>query len=193
MLSESDRLAAESAVLALINAVHPQANEETLENTPGRVVRMFEEMLSGTGISAETPLRRAFPIAGAGTVHLQGIQFISVCEHHLLPFFGQVDVAYQPGIDCDVVGLSKIPRSILVLSRRLQLQERFTVEIGEAIMGGMAPTWASVRVVAQHGCVMWRGVKQPMTVTTSCERGDLSDPSYGEFIRRGGLGTAPIF
>ncbi len=146
--------------------------------TPGRWIRAMEEMLGGYGDNPQDYLSTVFDTGSGGAVVVDGIRFTSVCEHHLLPFFGEVTVAYMP--DGKVVGLSKVARTVDILSRRLQMQERLTSEIANAIFNSkMKPFAVGVRVKARHTCLCSRGIRAlgvHMTTRTTLgrERGDES-------------------
>jgi GTP cyclohydrolase I len=140
-------------------------DNEAAENTPMRWRKAFEEMTAGYGMDPAEILSKQFRVASDGLVVVQGIDFVSLCEHHLLPFSGTVSVAYLPVTDAtghaSVVGLSKIPRVVDCFAQRLQLQERMTTEIGEAIYRNLSTVGVAVKAVASHGCMAHRGVAKP--------------------------------
>ena len=142
-----------------------------LVRTPERVADMFAEILSGP---AEDAHRVLTSIAGEGhreMVLVKGISFHSMCEHHLLPFFGSVHVAYIP-MGGRVTGLSKVVRAVDIISSRLQLQERLTTEIADTIADALRPRGVLVVVEAEHLCMSMRGVRKPGCITvTSAVRG----------------------
>jgi len=157
---------------------------EGLERTPDRVARSLAELTSGHAQTVEE-------VVGAGVFHedcsemvmVRDIEFYSLCEHHLLPFFGRVHVAYIP--DGRIIGLSKIPRIVDVFARRLQVQERFTQQVARAIEDVLAPKGVGVVAYASHLCMMMRGVqKQNSAAMTSCLLGSFrSDPkTRNEFL-----------
>lgn len=152
---------------------------EGLMDTPGRIVRMCHELFAGYGSDASEHLATRFEApAGGGVVIERGIRFYSVCEHHLLPFFGQAAVAYLP--ESEVVGLSKIARTVEVYARRLQLQERMTAQIADALAGSLSARGVLVVTEAEHLCMSMRGVSKPGSTT-------LSFAARGEFEADGAL------
>ena len=162
---DKERLAA--AVKEIIAAIGEDGDREGLRDTPDRVARMFEELTAGYKDDAATHLARTFDEEGGALVLEKDIAFSSMCEHHLMPFFGKVHIAYVP--DGKVVGLSKLARVVEVYARRLQLQERMCAEIADAVYGCLAPKGVAVAVEAEHTCMTCRGVKKfgSKTVTYS--------------------------
>lgn len=148
---------------------------EGLDDTPKRVVKAFAEMTSGYNTDPAQILARTFPGENYDElVIVPGIQFVSMCEHHLLPFTGSVVVAYIP--QDRVIGLSKLPRLVECFARRLQVQERMTVQIADAIDEHLKPRGVGVVVRAKHACMTCRGVRQPEAeMVTSVMRGALRD------------------
>jgi len=155
-----------------------------LARTPERVERALKELTQGrTQTVAEVVGHGVFEEDCSEMVLVKDIEFYSLCEHHLLPFFGKVHVAYIP--DGRILGLSKIPRVVDVFARRLQVQERMTVEIAQAIEQVVQPKGVGVVVEAAHLCMMMRGVqKQNSSTLTSCLLGSFrSDPrTRAEFL-----------
>ncbi|MGZ9166250.1 MAG: GTP cyclohydrolase I FolE [Anaerolineales bacterium] len=132
---------------------------EGLEKTPERVARMYPELLAGYQTDLETLVNGAvFHTSNRDMVLVREIQYYSMCEHHLLPFFGKAHVAYIP--DGRIIGLSKIPRLVEMYARRLQVQERMTHQIAEALFGILRPHGVAVLVEGAHLCAMMRGVRQ---------------------------------
>ncbi|MCS6907546.1 MAG: GTP cyclohydrolase I FolE [Anaerolineales bacterium] len=144
---------------------------EGLLHTPERVARMYEELTSGYRIDPDQLINGAlFDIDYADMVLVREIDFYSLCEHHLLPFFGKVHVAYIP--DKKVIGLSKIPRIVEMFARRLQVQERMTNQIADLLEAKLQPKGLAVMVEGSHLCAMMRGVKKSQaTMTTTTMRG----------------------
>jgi GTP cyclohydrolase I len=169
---------------SLIHEVGEDPDREGLVRTPERVARAWEFLARGYGMDAGEILREAvFEEECDEMVVVKGIEVYSLCEHHLLPFYGRAHVAYVP--DGKVVGLSKIPRVVDVFSRRLQVQERMTHEIAVALEKALEPKGVGVVVEAAHLCMMMRGVeKQNSSAVTSCMRGRFrSDPrTRAEFL-----------
>ena len=154
-----DKKRAETAVRELIAAMGEDAEREGLKETPARVARMLEELTAGYADSAKEHLSKTF----------------EECEHHLMPFFGHVHIAYVP---CGrVAGLSKLARTVDVFARRLQLQERMNADIADAIFEHLAPKGVAVVVDAEHTCMTARGVKKIGSSTvTYAVRGEM-DPA----------------
>jgi GTP cyclohydrolase IA len=146
-------------------------DREGLRATPGRVERSMGWLTRGYGMSAEDVIGGAlFDEAHQNMVVVRDIEMYSLCEHHLLPFFGRVHVAYVP--DGRIVGLSKLPRVVEVFARRLQVQERLTEQVADALEQVLRPRGVGVVVEASHLCMMMRGVeKQNSTTVTSAMRG----------------------
>lgn len=161
-------------VRLILEGMGEDPEREGLVETPDRIARMYGELAAGYNEDAAEHLAVRFEASGSGIVLEKDIHFYSMCEHHLLPFFGTAAVAYVP--DGEVVGLSKIARTVEVYARRLQLQERMTEQIADAFMRGLAPKGVMVLVEAEHLCMTMRGVKKPgsKTVTTAA-RGVFAD------------------
>jgi GTP cyclohydrolase IA len=155
-----------------------------LKATPDRMSRALRELTDGYGVKPEDVIADAvFDQDYDEMVVVKDITFFSLCEHHLLPFFGQVHVGYLP--NGRVVGLSKIPRLVDVYSHRLQIQERLTRQIAEALNGALAPRGVGVVVEARHLCMEMRGVETPGgRMITSCMLGTFRrDPrTRAEFL-----------
>jgi GTP cyclohydrolase I len=149
----------EKLIRQILEEIGEDPNREGLKNTPKRIARMFEEIFSGYRQNLEEVINNAIFTADYDEmIVVKDIDFYSMCEHHLLPFFGVVHVAYIP--NGKVIGLSKIPRIVEVFSRRLQIQEKMTVEIAEAINKAINPLGVAVVVEAIHLCSVMRGVKK---------------------------------
>jgi GTP cyclohydrolase I len=157
---------------------------EGLARTPERVARSLRELTQGQTLSvADVIGNGVFKEDCSEMVLVKDIEFYSLCEHHLLPFYGRVHVGYIP--DGRIIGLSKIPRIVDVFARRLQVQERMTVQIAEALRGALTPKGVGVVADARHLCMMMRGVqKQNSSALTSCLLGAFqSDPkTRNEFL-----------
>ena len=156
----------EKAVKLLLEGMGEDPSREGLIDTPRRVSGMYNEVLAGMEQNAEEHLARQFNVEGSDIVIEKDITFYSLCEHHLMPFFGKVHIAYIP--EGKVVGLSKLARTVEVFARRLQLQEQLTRQIADAIEENLSPKGVMVVVEAEHTCMTMRGVKKPgsQTVTT---------------------------
>lgn len=160
-----DKEKIEAGVRLILEGIGEDKEREGLAETPERVARMYEEILGGMGQDAGEHLQKTFTVAGSEMVLEKNITFYSTCEHHLMPFFGQVHIAYVP--DGRVVGLSKLARTVEVYAARLQLQERMTEQIAEAVMEYLAPKGVMVLVEAEHMCMSMRGVKKPGSKTVT--------------------------
>ena len=155
----------EQAVKLLLEGMGEDVTRTGLVETPERVARMYEEILSGYDDSAERHLGKTFPVAESGMILEKDIQFYSLCEHHLLPFFGKVHIAYVP-VD-EVVGISKLLRTVEVFARRLQIQEQMTAQIADAIAKNLKTKGVMVLVEAEHMCVSMRGIKKSGSKTVT--------------------------
>lgn len=165
----------ESYFKKFFNRIGETHGREGLKDTPRRVVNSWKELFSGYNQNPETFLSRTFEANGyQHLVISKNIELYSTCEHHLLPFFGKAHVAYIPGKR--VVGLSKLARTVDCFSKRLQIQERLTEEIADAIDKYLQPKGVGVVIEAKHFCMMSRGVgKQESSMTTSALRGAFKE------------------
>jgi GTP cyclohydrolase I len=166
-----DKAIIEGAIKTILTQIGEDPNREGLLKTPERVAKAYEALTTGYSQDPAQVLGDAlFESNSSQMVLVRDIEFYSLCEHHLLPFFGVACVAYIP--NGRVVGLSKIPRMIEVFARRLQIQERMTEQIADAIMETVKPKGAAVLIGARHLCMEMRGVqKQGAVTTTSALRG----------------------
>jgi GTP cyclohydrolase IA len=162
-------------VRAILAGMGEDPDREGLQDTPKRVEKSLKFLTSGYGTDAKTLLNEAlFTVEYDEMVTIKDIECFSMCEHHLLPFFGKAHVAYLP--QGKVVGLSKIPRLVDMYARRLQVQERLTVEIAHAIEEWVQPRGVAVVIEAMHLCMIMRGVqKQHSVAVTSCMLGAFRD------------------
>lgn len=165
----------EELVEDLLEAIGEDPRREGLLRTPHRVARSYEFMTSGYSQDIDKILNGAiFTEKYNEMVVVKSIEFFSMCEHHMLPFFGKAHVAYIP--NGKIVGLSKIPRVVEVYSRRLQVQERLTQQIAETLQHYLNPLGVGVVIEAKHMCMMLRGVeKQSSAATTSAMLGVFRD------------------
>ena len=152
-------------VRLILEGVGEDVEREGLLETPDRVARMYEEIFAGMYQDAAEPLSKRFHVAGNEMVLEKDIVFYSTCEHHLMPFFGKAHVAYIP--KGEVVGLSKIARTVEVFAKRPQLQEQLTAQIADAINEQLHPMGVMVMLEAEHTCMTMRGVKKPGSKTVS--------------------------
>jgi GTP cyclohydrolase I len=156
----------EEAVREILEEIGEDPDRPGLIGTPERIHRMYTELTAGYHVDAERLLNRAvFDVDYSEMVVVKDIPFYSLCEHHLLPFFGSAAVAYIPR--GKVIGLSKIPRIVEMYARRLQVQERMTQQIAEFLMDRLAPQGVGVVLEATHLCAVMRGVRKPGTIMTT--------------------------
>jgi len=162
------------AVKLLLEGIGEDVNREELVDTPERIARMYAEIMSGMDEKPEEHLSKVFTVDNNEMVLEKDIVFYSMCEHHMLPFYGKVHVAYIP--NGKVVGLSKLARTVEVFAKRLQLQEQMTAQIADAIMDCLSPQGVMVVAEAEHMCMTMRGVKKPGSKTVSiATRGVFED------------------
>ena len=178
-----DDATAEDAVGTILRFIGEDPSRDGLADTPARVVRAWREMTAGYSEDPAQILGTTFEETCDEMVVLSGISFYSTCEHHLLPFYGQASVGYLPG---KVVGISKIARLVNCFARRLQIQERMTREVADAIEQYLDARGVAVVIRAHHLCMGCRGVKQPDSdMITSAMRGVLRSDAVArsEFLR----------
>lgn len=175
---------AEQAIRDLLIAIGEDPDRPGLVETPKRCALMYQELLAGMGHDAAEHLSKQFDVEGAGFLLEKDIPFYSLCEHHMLPFFGKVHIAYLP--KDRVAGLSKLARTVEVYARRLQLQEQMSGQIADDLMRYLDARGVMVVVEAEHLCMTMRGVKKPgaKTVTIACrgafeEDNDLKQTCLG--------------
>ncbi len=160
------------AVKALIQAIGENPEREGMKETPRRVAEMYSELFCGLTKDPVEELRVGFQEGHREMVIVKDVPFYSMCEHHLLPFFGLAHIGYIPNIKGRVVGVSKLARVVETVSRRPQLQERMTTQIADAIVKGLEPDGVAVVIEAEHLCMVMRGIKKPgSSVVTSAIRG----------------------
>lgn len=166
------------AVGLLLEGIGEDAAREGLRETPDRIARMYGEIFSGMDQDAGEHLAKTFAVASNEMVLLKDITFYSICEHHLMPFYGKAHIAYLP--EGRVVGLSKLARTVEVYARRPQIQEQMTIQIAEALMEHLRPQGAMVMLEAEHMCMTMRGVEKPgsKTVTVASRGCFQEDPRW---------------
>jgi GTP cyclohydrolase I len=186
-----DKARISEGVRMILEGIGEDPTRAGIAATPDRVADMYEEIFAGIGVDAQ-PLLSV--VAGAGhdeIIMVRDIPLYSVCEHHLLPFVGRAHVAYLPNRDGRITGLSKIARVVDVLAKRLQVQERLTTEIADALDEALEPRGVFVMIEAEHLCMTMRGVEKPgsMTVTSAVRGGFRTDARTRmealELLRRG--------
>jgi len=162
----------EVAVHSIIEAIGDDPRREGLRETPQRIADMYTELFSGLDMDAKAELTVGFEVGHREMVILRDIPFYSMCEHHLLPFYGVAHVGYIPNEEGRVVGVSKLARVVDIFAKRLQLQERMTSQIADVICEALQPDGVAVVIQAEHLCMTMRGIKKPgSNVITSATRG----------------------
>jgi len=165
-----DQRKVEEAVLSIIEAIGEDPKRQGLVGTPSRIAEMYAELFMGIDLDPKEELTVSFEEGHHEMVILRDIPFYSLCEHHLLPFYGVVHIGYIP--KGSVVGASKLARVVEILSKRPQLQERLTTQIAETIVEALQPDGVAVVIQAEHMCMTIRGVKKPgSNIITSATRG----------------------
>jgi GTP cyclohydrolase I len=162
---DRDKIA--EGVRLILQGVGEDPSREGLRDTPRRVADMYAEVFAGIGDDAGRHLCVTFSEDHQEMVLVRGIPLYSVCEHHLLPFVGHAHVAYIPGKDGRVCGLSKLARVVDVFAKRPQVQERMTSQIADTIVEYLEPHGVMVIIEAEHLCMSMRGVQKPGAVTTT--------------------------
>jgi GTP cyclohydrolase I len=161
-----------TAVKMLIEAIGEDPKREGLADTPRRVAEMYTELFTGIEQDPKEELKVGFEESHREMVIVRDIPFYSMCEHHLLPFYGTAHVGYIPNTNGRVVGASKLARVVEIISKRPQLQERMTSAIADAVMDAIKPDGVAVVVQAEHLCMIMRGIKKPgSALVTSALRG----------------------
>ena len=169
-----DKQKIEQAVRLLLEGIGEDITREGLIDTPDRIARMCEEIYGGLGHEADQHLLKQFPVENNEIVLEKDITFYSMCEHHLMPFYGKAHVAYIP--NGKVTGLSKLARTVDVYARRPQIQERLTVQIADALERAPNPKGIMVMLEAEHTCMTMRGIKKPGSKTiTTVTRGAFTE------------------
>jgi GTP cyclohydrolase I len=167
-MAHVDEVKIQTAIRMILEAIGEDLEREGLLDTPARVARMYQEIFSGLGQNPADQLMTLFNEDHNEVVIVKDIPFYSMCEHHLVPFFGKAHVAYIPN-GRKITGISKLARLVEMTARRPQLQERLTTTVAEALMERLHPEGVAVMVEAEHLCMAMRGVNKPgaMTVTTA--------------------------
>lgn len=170
-----DKKKIEKAVSMILEAIGEDPDRKALLKTPSRVAEMYGEIYKGLGFASPGNLLKALPTEkNEGAVIVRNIHFYSMCEHHLLPFFGRAHIVYIP--DKKMVGLSKFARLVDVLAARPQVQERLTRQIASLIWENLQPKGVLVLVEATHLCMTMRGIKKDgSSVVTACGKGVFAD------------------
>ena len=169
-----DHVRAEAAVRELLFAIGEDPDREGLKDTPARVARAYEELLSGMRLTAEDVLTTTFDLGHNEMILVRDIELWSMCEHHLVPFTGVAHIGYIPNDDGQITGLSKLARLLDVYSRRPQVQERLTTQVADSLMEILDARGVIVVIEAEHLCMTMRGVRKPGSQTvTSAVRGAM--------------------
>lgn len=189
---DKERIA--QAVREILEAVGEDPQREGLRETPRRVADMYEELFAGIGRDPASVLRVQFTAPMDELVVVRDVRFASLCEHHLLPFYGVAHVGYLP--DGCIIGMSKVARLIDVLAKRPQVQERLTTQIADALDSSLHPRGVGVVLDAEHHCLSIRGARRPgARLVTSATRGAIRDDAAlrAEFWRLiGGPNDRPL-
>lgn len=166
----------EAAVREILIAIGEDPARDGLAKTPGRVAKAYEELVAGMRQDPAEVLSTTFDLGHEELIVVRGIEVQSLCEHHMLPFHGVAHIGYIPGESGRITGLSKLARLVDVYARRLQVQERLTTQIADALTSVLEPRGVLVVVDAEHMCMSMRGVRKPGARTvTSAVRGQLRD------------------
>ncbi|HKF00446.1 MAG TPA: GTP cyclohydrolase I FolE [Actinomycetes bacterium] len=174
-----DAAKVEQGVRLILEGIGEDLDRPGLRATPARVARMYAELTEGLRSDPSEVLDAVFEEGHGELILVREIPLYSLCEHHMVPFVGKAHVAYIPGVDGRITGLSKLARLVTELSRRLQVQERLTVQIADVLEKALEPRGVLVVIEAEHLCMSMRGIRTPGVVTvTSAVRGHLQrDPS----------------
>lgn len=174
--SAVDQVRIARAVREILEAIGEDAEREGLRDTPARVARMFAETCAGLHEDPARHLKVTFDAGHDEMIMVRDIPLYSMCEHHLVPFYGQAHVAYIPNVDGRVTGLSKVARLVESFARRPQVQERLTTQVADEIESTLQPRGVLVVVEAEHLCMSMRGIRKPGASTvTSAVRGIFRD------------------
>lgn len=160
-----DKEKVEAGVRLILEGIGEDVNREGLLETPDRIARMYEEIFDGMDMDAAEPLKKRFHASNNEMVVEKDITFYSTCEHHMLPFYGKAHVAYIP--NGEVVGISKLARTVEIYARRLQIQEQLTAQVADALMEQLKPKGVMVMMEAEHMCMTMRGIKKPGSRTVT--------------------------
>ena len=180
MAPKMNQAVVEAAIGTLLKYLDEDSGREGLRRTPERVAEMYQELFAGVGRDAADELDAIF---SEGVTHdpvlVRDLPFYSMCEHHMLPFFGYANLVYVP--DRHIAGISKIGRALDIAARRLQVQERLTAQLTEAVLVRVQPLAVACRIEAEHLCMSMRGVQKPghRVVTTAVRYGAFEDGAAG--------------
>jgi GTP cyclohydrolase I len=169
-----DQPKVEAAIRSLLAAIGEDPGRDGLRGTPNRVAEMFADLVGGLDADPSEAIDAVFETDSHDPVVLKGLRFYSICEHHLLPFFGIARLGYVP--NGKIAGLSKLARAVDLASRRLQVQERLTAQVADSICKALGPKGVVVELEAEHLCMSMRGIEKPGNlVVTTAVRGDFNN------------------
>ena len=172
--SRVDQPKVEAAIRSLLAAIGEDPGRDGLRGTPNRVAEMFADLVGGLDADPSEAIDAVFETDSQDPVVLKGLRFYSICEHHLLPFFGIARLGYIP--NGKIAGLSKLARAVDLASRRLQVQERLTAQVADSICKALGPKGVVVELEAEHLCMSMRGIEKPGNlVVTTAVRGDFNN------------------
>ena len=167
----------ENNIADLLAAIGENPSREGLAATPRRVARLYTEFFAGVGVDPSEAIDAVFESESGDPVALRDVPFYSMCEHHLLPFFGAANLVYVP--DGKIAGISKLARTLDLAARRPQVQERLTGQVADAIYAALQPRGVAVELSAEHLCMAMRGVQKPGSrVVTTAVRGDFRESAW---------------
>ena len=177
--TQMNRAAVEVAIGTVLKYIDEDSGREGLWRTPERVADMYAELFAGVGKNPAAEIDAVFSDAVTpDPVVLRAIPFYSMCEHHLLPFFGHASLAYVP--NRHIAGISKIARALDIAARRLQVQERLTAQLAQAVLERVQPAAVACRIEAEHLCMSMRGIQKPgHRVVTSAVRWQIDETAAG--------------
>ena len=169
-----DQPKVEAAIGSLLAAIGEDPGRDGLRGTPNRVAEMFADLVGGLDADPSEEIDAVFETDSHDPVVLKGLRFYSICEHHLLPFFGIARLGYIP--NGKIAGLSKLARAVDLASRRLQVQEKLTAQVADSICKALGPKGVVVELEAEHLCMSMRGIEKPGSlVVTTAVRGDFKN------------------
>lgn len=188
---DQDIFTRQSAVKILLHSIPTEdAGREGLLETPKRVAKMYEELFAGYEMDYHKILSKQFTVDGKPSeITVGDIQFYSMCEHHIMPFFGTISISYIPKEGGKVVGLSKLARLVECFARRLQIQERLGKQICDALVECLDPSYVKVVIKAEHTCMTARGINKPGSQTTTTTIYNFGEVISETLLRHTGVGA----
>jgi GTP cyclohydrolase I len=170
----------EKLIRGLLIELGENPDREGLVGTPARIAEMYQEIFAGYRMNDDAELDVSFVSEEIDAIVVKDIRFYSMCEHHMLPFYGKIQIVYIPS--GKVFGISKLNHVVERYARRLQIQERLTRQIADAIIAGMGVKGISVVIEAKHLCMKMRGVRNDSSVITECNRGVMEQKEFREHV-----------